>query len=149
MILGFMPSFLIAPFMSVKLAVGEKLGVIPLSEHLVRGDCHRVREVQAPRLFNHRDSHTSLPVLYKQTFGQTARLLAEHKVTAVAVLGVGVAVERLRCKIEKFSALEKPNGLTRWSLAPVAAQVRAMLPVFAGISGSTSTMFSVAKSYHL
>lgn len=91
--------------MSVKLAVGEKLGVIPLSEHLVRGDCHRVREVQAPRLFNHRDSHTSLPVLYKQTFGQTARLLAEHKVTAVAVLGVGVAAERLRCKIEKFSAL--------------------------------------------
>ena len=32
------------------------------------------------------------------------------------------------------------SGFTRWSTLPVAAQLRAMLPVLGGISGSTSTM---------
>ena len=33
-----------------------------------------------------------------------------------------------------------PSGLTRCSSLPVAAQVRAILPVFCGISGSTKTI---------
>lgn len=38
-----------------------------------------------------------------------------------------------------LSDISKPNGRTRCSLQPVAAQVRTMLPVFCGISGSTKT----------
>src|SRR5699024_5146193 len=37
----------------------------------------------------------------------------------------------------------------RWSTLPVAAQVRAIFPVLAGISGSTSTMFSILSSAFL
>ena len=36
--------------------------------------------------------------------------------------------------------MENPNGLTRWSTLPVAAQLLAILPVLGGISGSTKTI---------
>ena len=39
--------------------------------------------------------------------------------------------------------MAKPSGCTRWSRVPVTAQVRAILPVFCGISGLTSTIFSM------
>jgi hypothetical protein len=38
--------------------------------------------------------------------------------------------------------MSKPKGLIRCRTHPVAAQVRAMLPQFWGISGSWSTTFS-------
>lgn len=38
-------------------------------------------------------------------------------------------------------------GRTRWSLAPVTAQVRAIFPVFWGICGSTRTIFKEGIAY--
>src|SRR3954470_7792393 len=39
--------------------------------------------------------------------------------------------------------MEKPSGLTRCSVEPVARQSRPMLPVFGGISGSTRTTLNM------
>ena len=48
-----------------------------------------------------------------------------------------------------YRQFEIPLNRTKWSLAPVAAQVRATFPVFWGISGSTITIFNVAIKYFL
>ena len=61
--------------------------------------------------------------------------------------------ENVRYEVLKFlsflSSISKPIGFTICSLAPVAAQVRAMLPQFCGISGSTSTILSIAITSNL
>ena len=44
--------------------------------------------------------------------------------------------------LDVYKRQVKPMGPTRCSRAPVAAQVREMLPVFWGICGSTSTIFN-------
>lgn len=65
------------------------------------------------------------------------------KVVQVLVIGnvqKGPVVQARRFSF--LSSMVKPMGSTRWRRAPVAAQVRLMLPVFCGISGSTSTIFS-------
>jgi len=38
-----------------------------------------------------------------------------------------------------LSSKEKPHRPTKWRMLPVPTQVRAMFPVFQGISGSTKT----------
>ena len=43
----------------------------------------------------------------------------------------------------------KPNGWTNHSFAPVATQVRPMLPVFCGISGSCRTTWKVGSYFTL
>jgi hypothetical protein len=42
--------------------------------------------------------------------------------------------------------MEKPSGLIKCKDVPVIAQVREILPVFAGISGSTKTMLNMKNA---
>ena len=57
---------------------------------------------------------------------------------------VAAIEENTPARLTAEAEISKPKGSIKWSTAPVAAQVRAMLPVFMGISGSTSTMLSMA-----
>ena len=50
------------------------------------------------------------------------------------------AINRLRKN--GYAAMSKPRGLMRCSRVPVTAHVRAIFPVFWGISGSNSTILS-------
>ena len=79
--------------MSMQLAVGQELGIIPLSEHLIRRYGDGVREVEAPRILDHRDTHAVVAVFEQKALGQAARLLAEYEKSVVGIAYVCMAVE--------------------------------------------------------
>ena len=46
-------------------------------------------------------------------------------------------------RLISFSPRRNPSGSIKWSLVPVATQVRPIFPVLAGISGSSNTTFII------
>ena len=57
------------------------------------------------------------------------------------VVDIEPTIEAIKSAICNFSEISNPSGCTKCNLAPIAAQVLAIFPVFCGISGSTITIF--------
>ena len=96
-----------------------------LAQDLVCDYRNRIREVKRAHMLFHRYSDTALIMLGKQLFGQALCFLAEYeKDVLVRIIGISDIAVCMLC-LGGISATE---------------HVREILPVFAGISGSTSTM---------
>ena len=69
----------------------------------------------------------------------------QHVDASLVLLDARIPLSSLNPEIERITArseISKPSGRIRCRRLPVAAQVRAILPQFWGISGSTNTIFS-------
>ena len=141
-----------------------------MAQSLVGEDGHGVAEIQAAGLQPHGQTDAALPVGRAEPLRQPRRLLAEEEPTVRREAGLRIVLRglgggqpqflpRLRvlgkevrqalvvlynpARFTARSEISKPSGRIRCRRLPVAAQVRAILPQFWGISGSTNTIFSM------
>ena len=152
-------------------AFEPSIGIAALPPRLVHGHGDRIGQVERADVSAHGDAHALPVMLRQQRFGQAGRLFAEYEKVAFAVADVAVrsgglcgkkgerglrvfreqlfdavVIGDVAARLRYLSLTSNPSGRTRCRLQPVAAQVRAMLPVFCGISGSTRTMLNMALS---
>ena len=132
-----------------------------MAQGLVGEDGHGVAEIQAAGLPPHGQTDAALPVGRAEPLRQPRRLLAEEEPAVRREAGLRIVLRglgggqpqflpRLRvlgkesnpARFTARSEISKPSGRIRCRRLPVAAQVRAILPQFWGISGSTNTIFS-------
>ena len=90
--------------MPMQLAFGEQFRIAPLPQDLIASDRDRIREVQRPRLVDHRDPHAAVGIPHQDVLRDTARFLAEDDVRAVGVGDLAVDMPRLGGEEKVFSA---------------------------------------------
>ena len=154
----------------------QQLREIPLAQDLVHTHSHAVGQVQAAAGVPHGHPDAMLLVGRQQCLRQAGILPPEHEVAPsgtgcrcsagrfggkvverafvpgkeilqpIIVIDVEVVPVVQPGMLELFVIDGKPMGPTRCRRQAVQAQVRATLPVFWGIRGSTRTMFRVGFS---
>ena len=74
----------------MQLSFGLHSVKIPLAQHLVSGDSHRVGEIERAQRGQHGDTHAAVGVCEQQLLGESARLRAEHQIYIALIVHVGV-----------------------------------------------------------